>query len=74
VLKSELLDALSYAYDHPDEMEYWREQQKLRYVLKQSDTVYVDGRLLPRAALDRIEIPEGAKVYTWETLPAELEN
>jgi uncharacterized protein (DUF433 family) len=74
VSKSELLDALSYAYDHPDEMEYWRERQTLRSVLKRTDTVYVDGRLVPRAGLDRIEIPEGAKVYTWETLPAELEN
>ena len=67
-------DAISYAYDHPDEMDYWTNQNKLRNVLKDADMVYVDGRLVPRKALDRVAIPPGAKVYTWETLPEELDS
>jgi uncharacterized protein (DUF433 family) len=69
---AEIHDAISYAYDHPDEMEYWTERRKLRNVLKHSDMAYVEGRLVPRKALDKIELPPGAKVYTWETLPEEL--
>jgi uncharacterized protein (DUF433 family) len=71
---STLLDALSYGYDHPDEMDYWRERQKLRNVLKENDLVYINGRLVPRIAVDRIEIPPGANVYTWDTLPAEYDE
>lgn len=74
VSKAELLDALSYGYDHPDEMDYWRERQTLRSVLRRADMVYVNGRLVPRRALDSIEIPVGAKVFTWETLPPEYDE
>jgi|SRR6266508_1897959 uncharacterized protein (DUF433 family) len=69
---AEVHDAISYGHDHPDEMDYWRERRKLRNVLKNSDMAYIEGRLVPRKALDRIDIPPGAKVYTWETLPEEL--
>ena len=62
-------DALSYAYDHPDEMAELLEQRKLRNVLKRHDMVYVEGRLIPRRALKESDIPEGATAYTWETLP-----
>lgn len=67
-------DALSYAYDHPDEMAAVAERRRLRNVLRAGDLVYVDGRLIPRAALDRVEVPSGVPVYTWETLPDELDS
>ena len=62
-------DALSYAYDHPDEMAYHRERNKLRNVLKDNDMVYVAGRLILRERLRPEDVPQGATVYTWETLP-----
>lgn len=71
---SALLDALSDGYDHPVEMDSWRERQEIRNVLKENDFVYVDGRLLPRIALDRTEVPLGAKVSTWDKLPAEYDE
>jgi uncharacterized protein (DUF433 family) len=65
-------DAISYAYDHPDEMAELLEHRKLRSVLKRHDMVYVEGRLIPRRALKESDIPAGATAYTWETLPEEM--
>jgi uncharacterized protein (DUF433 family) len=65
-------DAISYAYDHPDEIEYWGEQSRLRNVMKHGDMVYVEGRLIPRNAFRESDIPPGGNAYTWETLPEEL--
>ena len=39
-------DALSYAHDHPDQMEYHRERHKLRNILKKHGVVYYVSRLL----------------------------
>lgn len=72
VTPAQVHDAISYAYDHLDEMDYWTEKQKLRSLLQDFDMAYVEGRLVPREALGSIEIPEGARVYTWETLPEEM--
>jgi uncharacterized protein (DUF433 family) len=71
---AEIHDAISYGYDHVDEMDYWRERRKLRNILQRTDMVYVEGRLIPRRALKEIDIPPGAKVYTWETLPEEMNH
>jgi uncharacterized protein (DUF433 family) len=62
-------DALSYAYDHPDEMAEHASRHTLRSVLQRADLVYVDGRLIPRFAFNESDVPRGAEVYTWETLP-----
>jgi hypothetical protein len=43
-------------------------------ILQRTDMVYVEGRLIPRRALKEIDIPPGAKVYTWETLPEEMNH
>lgn len=60
---------MSYAYDHPDEMAYYRERGKLRSIMQDLDLVKVNSFLIPRAHLKPSDIPEGAAVYTWETLP-----
>jgi uncharacterized protein (DUF433 family) len=65
-------DAISYAYDHPEEIAKWREQGKLRSVLKDADMVYVEGRLIPRKAFRESDVPPGGTAYTWETLPEDL--
>ena len=65
----QIRDALNYADDHPDEMAEHASRHTLRSVLKRADLVYVDGRLIPRFALKESDIPPGAEVYTWETLP-----
>jgi uncharacterized protein (DUF433 family) len=72
VTPAQVHDAISYAYDHPDEMDYWTESMKLRSLLRDFDMAYVEGRLVPRETLSSLEIPEGARVYTWETLPEEM--
>jgi uncharacterized protein (DUF433 family) len=71
---AEVLDALSYAYDHQDEMATWRDNLKLRNLLREYDMAYVGGRLIPREALATSDIPAGVEVYTWETLPEELDE
>jgi uncharacterized protein (DUF433 family) len=68
-------DALSYAHDHPDEMEYHRERHKLRNILKKHGLVYYESRLLTPAQLAaRGPLPPNAQVYDWETLPPELDE
>ncbi len=66
---AQVLDGLSYAFDHPDEMEYYEQRNKIRAVMKEFDDVMVNGRLIPRARLRPEDVPPGAVVYTWETLP-----
>jgi uncharacterized protein (DUF433 family) len=67
-------DALSYAYDHPDEIAYHVERHKIRNVMRDHDLVMVNSRLIARAELKPSDVPEGTTVYTWETLPPELEH
>jgi uncharacterized protein (DUF433 family) len=67
-------DALSYAYDHADEILADAERQTLRSILKDNDMLYVDGRLVIRATLDQIKIPSGARIYTWDTVPEEFDE
>ena len=62
-------DALSYAYDHPDEMAFHQERHKLRNILRDLDLVLVGNRLVSREELATIEVPLGVPVYTAETLP-----
>ncbi|MDP9362996.1 MAG: DUF433 domain-containing protein [Chloroflexota bacterium] len=66
---AQIHDALSYAYDHPDEMRDLRERHKLRNILKRNDMVYVEGRLIFRERLRPEDVPPGAPVYDWQTLP-----
>jgi uncharacterized protein (DUF433 family) len=66
---AQIYDAISYGHDHPDELEEYREQQKLRNVMKKYDMVKVHSFLIPRERLKPSDVPEGATVYTWETLP-----
>ena len=65
-------DALSYAYDHAEEMAYHEERHKLRNVMREHDIVYVAGRLIPREHLKPTDVPPGTVAYTWETLPKEI--
>jgi uncharacterized protein (DUF433 family) len=73
-----VLDSLSYAYDHLDEMEQFKEQSKLRHILRANDLLFVPdgvgGRLIIRERLATENIPEGTPIYTWETLPAEYDR
>ena len=67
-------DALSYAYDHPDEIAFHAERHKIRNVMRDLDLVMVNSLLLTKDELAKRGVPEGAVVYTWETLPPELEH
>ena len=66
---AQIHDALSYAYDHPAEMSYHEERHKLRNIMREHDVLYVEGRLIERSRLRPEDVPSGATVYTWETLP-----
>ena len=55
-------------------MDYHRERHRLRNVLKDGDMVYVAGRLIFRDHLRPEDVPPGVEVYTWETLPRELDE
>ena len=69
-----IYDAVSYAHDHPDEMHFHRERHKLRNIMRDLDMVYVASRLIPRELLKPSDVPEGAVVYTWETLPPQEDD
>jgi len=71
---AQVYDALSYGYDHPDEMTYYEERQRLRSVMKEHDLLFVDHRLIPRKRFNPADVPADAPVYTWETLPKELDE
>jgi len=69
-------DALSYAFDNPDEIEFHIERNKIRNVMREQDLVLVGGSggiLIESHRLDQVEIAPGTPVYTWKTLPLELE-
>src|SRR5262245_59074550 len=66
---AQVYDALSYAYDHPDEMRFHQERHKLRNILRELDLVLVGNRLVSRRELETLDIPPDVPVYTWETLP-----
>jgi uncharacterized protein (DUF433 family) len=67
-------DALGYAYDHPDEILADAEGRTLRSILKDNDMLYVDGRLVFRGGFDQLDIPPGARIYTWDTVPEEIDE
>lgn len=71
---AQVYDALSYAFDHPDEIAGYEEQNRLRTVMREQDLVLVGDRLIARRRLDDIEIPPQTTIYTWETLPEDLER
>lgn len=65
-------DALSYAFDHSDELEFHIERNKIRNVMRKHDLVMVDRVLLSPEQFRTFDVPAGTPVYTWETLPPEL--
>ena len=67
-------DALSYAYDHPEEMAYHEERHKIRNVMRKHDLIYVNSQLIPRSKFNRSDFPPDARVYDWQSLPKELEQ
>ena len=71
---AQIHDALSYAHDHPDEMAFHEERHTLRNIMREQDVVYVAGRLIDRNLLKPSDVPPGAVVYTWETLPKEFDE
>ena len=70
--RAQVHDALSYAYEHPEEMAYHEDRNKLRNVMREQDVVYVASRLISRKHLKASDLPPGAVVYTWETLPKDI--
>ena len=64
-----IYDAVSYAHDHPDEMQFHRERHDIRNIMRDLDWVMVGTRLISRRRLNLENVPQETPVYTWETLP-----
>jgi hypothetical protein len=72
---AQVFDALSYAHDHPDEMAFHRERHKLRNIMKEYNLVFYNHELLsPERLAARGPLPPDAEVYTWQTLPSDLDE
>ena len=67
-------DAISYAFDHPEEMAYHEERHRLRNILRRHGLIYYQGRLLLPQQFAALDLPPDAVYYTWETLPPELDE
>jgi uncharacterized protein (DUF433 family) len=68
--EAQVHDALSYYYDHKQEIEKQIEQNKLRAVMREGDLLYVEGKgLLSRREWEALPERERRVFYTWETLP-----
>ena len=71
---AQVYDALSYAHDHPEEISFHQDRHEIRTMMRDLDLVLVGRFLVERKRLGETEIPEGTPVYTWETLPPDLER
>jgi uncharacterized protein (DUF433 family) len=71
---AQVLDALSYCYDHPDEIAYHEERHKIRNIMRKHGLLIVGGRLDRPAEPEAIEVPPDTPIYTWETLPPQLDD
>ena len=71
---AQIHDAVSYAFDHPEEMSYHEERHRLRSILRRHNLIYYRGRLLLPQQFEALDLPPDAVYYTWETLPPELDE
>ena len=71
---AQIHDAISYALDHPEEMEYHEQRDRLRSILRRHNLIYYDGRTLLPQQFAALDLPPDAVYYTWETLPPELDE
>jgi hypothetical protein len=71
---AQIYDAISYAYDHPDEMAEAAERSRLRMILKENNLIYRGGFLLRPDQAPPSKLPPETPAYTWETLPPELDT
>jgi uncharacterized protein (DUF433 family) len=71
---AQVLDALSYCYDHPEEIAFHQERHKIRNVMRNHGLIMVGSRLVRPEELASIDVPPGISVYTWETLPPQPDD
>jgi uncharacterized protein (DUF433 family) len=71
---AQVLDALSYCFDHPEEIAYHEERHKIRNVMRKHDLLMVGSRLVRLAELETIDVPPDTPIYTWETLPPQPDD
>jgi uncharacterized protein (DUF433 family) len=71
---AQVLDALSYCYDHPDEIAYHEERHKIRNVMRKHNLLMVGNRLIRPTELETITLSPETPVYTWETLPPQPDD
>jgi uncharacterized protein (DUF433 family) len=71
---AQIHDAISYAFDHPEEMAYHEERHRLRNIMRRHNLIYYNGRTLLPQQFRTLDLPPDAVYYTWETLPPELDE
>lgn len=71
---AQIHDAISYAYDHPEEIADTADGMRLRAILKEGNLVYRGGFLLRSDQAPPHGLPPETPTYTWQTLPPELDE
>jgi uncharacterized protein (DUF433 family) len=77
---AQIHDAISYYFDHREEIEQDIEDNKIRNILKKYNLRLIPhtemdgvGRIITEKAFESLSEEEKVKAYTWETLPEEWE-
>jgi uncharacterized protein (DUF433 family) len=77
---AQIHDAISYYFDHREEIEQDIEDNKIRNILKKYNLrliLYTEmdgvGRIITEKEFESLSEEEKEKAYTWETLPEEWE-
>lgn len=69
--EAQVHDALSYYYDHKQQIERNIEQNKMRTVMRERDLIYMKGKgLMSRQEFEALPESERRDFYTWQTLPS----
>ncbi len=77
---AQIHDAISYYFDHREEIEHDIEDNKIRNILKKNNLRFIPddkipgaGRIVTDKEFGQISEEEKENAYTWETLPEEWE-
>lgn len=77
---AQIHDAISYYFDHREEIEQEIEDNKIRNILKKNNFRLIPraeiagvGRIITEKEFESLSEKEKERVYTWDTLPKEWE-
>lgn len=77
---AQVYDALSYYFDHREEIDREIEEKKLSAVMRRYNLRFLShpsesfGRLLTEEEFQKLTVKEKRQTYTWDTLPKNLDK